>query len=386
LAPPLRLAVYTDYAYHRVGSDVYSERAFSLFIERLAANVERLVVIGRLDPEPGRARYRLGEGVEFVPLPFYRSLAEPLQAIRGMAGAPLRFWRAMEAVDAVWILGPHPLALPFAAIAALRGRRIFLGVRQDFPAYIAARRGSRWIRLAAAMLERSFRLLGRACPVVVVGPQIAHNYRRSRSLLQIAVSLVDDADIVSAEAAAKRSYEGDLEILSVGRLDVEKNPLILAEVLGLLRDGDPRWRLAVCGEGPMADDLQRRLQELGLAESSELLGYVALDKGLLERYRESHVFFHASWTEGLPQVLFEAFAAGLPVVATDVGGIREALGEAVSLVPAGDPEAAERALQRLVSDRTERERLIAAGFACVRRSTMTMEAGRTASFLRDGLD
>src|SRR5262249_54859450 len=63
----------------------------------------------------------------------------------------------------------------------------------------------------------------------------------------------------------------------------------------------------------------------------ELLGYVPLDDGLLDVYRTSHVFLHVSWTEGLPQVLFEASAAGTPVVATDTGGVGAAGKEARSL-------------------------------------------------------
>ena len=55
----------------------------------------------------------------------------------------------------------------------------------------------------------------------------------------------------------------------------------------------------------------------------DFLGYLSLDSGLRDHYRDSHMFLHVSWTEGVPQVLFESFAAGLPVVATAVGGVPE---------------------------------------------------------------
>ena len=86
----------------------------------------------------------------------------------------------------------------------------------------------------------------------------------------------------------------------------------------------------------MAGDVEARLRELGVAEHAELLGYVPIDGGLLELYRSSHAFLHVSWTEGLPQTLFEAFAAGLPVVATAVGGVPAAVGDAALLVEPGD--------------------------------------------------
>ena len=67
-----------------------------------------------------------------------------------------------------------------------------------------------------------------------------------------------------------------------------------------------------------------------------MLGYVPIDGGLLDLYRSSHAFLHVSWTEGLPQTLFEAFASGLPVVATAVGGVPAAVGDAALLVEPGD--------------------------------------------------
>ena len=135
----------------------------------------------------------------------------------------------------------------------------------------------------------------------------------------------------------------------------------------------------------MLPDLSARLAALGLGEHAELRGYVPLDRGLMDLYRTSHALLHASWTEGLPQVLLEAFAAGLPVVATDVGGVGEAVGEMVSLVPPGDPAAAALALQTLVEDRKARERLIRAGHDYVLDHTIDTEVRRVVDFLRASL-
>jgi glycosyltransferase involved in cell wall biosynthesis len=132
----------------------------------------------------------------------------------------------------------------------------------------------------------------------------------------------------------------------------------------------------------MAGDLSQRLYELGVAEQAELRGYVPIDGGLLELYRRSHVFLHVSWTEGLPQVLYEAFAAGVPVVATAVGGVPEAVGGAALLVPAGDAEAAASALARVAADDSLRRRLIHAGFEEARRHTIEAECRRVADFIR----
>jgi glycosyltransferase involved in cell wall biosynthesis len=281
------------------------------------------------------------------------------------------------------LLGPHPLAVAFALLAAARGKRVVLGVRQDLPAYVRNRRpGRRMMIAAASLLEASFRLLARRFGVVVVGPELARRYRGARALLQITVSLVEGDDVVSPEAATARSYEGELRLISVGRLDAEKNPLLIADVFRRLVDDGRPWRLIVCGDGALRGELAGRLSELGVAERAELLGYVPYGPWLIELYRRSHALLHTSWTEGMPQVLVEAFAAGVPVVATDVGGIREAVGEAARLVLPGDAPAAAAELEAIAADAGLRKRLVQAGHDYVVPRTASAEVSRVAKFLR----
>lgn len=377
-----RLAVYTDYVYHSDGGAIYAERAFALFLARLSASFERFVVAGRLHSEPARSHYRLPDDVVFAPLPYYGSVARPGKALVAMARSVARFWRALDDVDTVWILGPHPLSVCFVVISALRRKRVTLGVRQDTPAYARSRHPGRpLIHVAAIVIDRAYHALARAYPVVVVGPDLAHRYRHARRLLPITVSLIGESDIVDAERAGGRFDGDELTVLSVGRLDAEKNPLMLADVLARLHARGRRWRLVVCGDGPLAPALERRLEELGLAGYAELRGYVPIDGGLRDTYRQSDLFLHVSWTEGLPQVLAEAFAAGLPVVATDVGGVGRAVGDAALLVPPGDPDAAAGALERIAADARQRAALVAAGTRYARAHTTESECRRLAAFL-----
>jgi glycosyltransferase involved in cell wall biosynthesis len=380
----VRLAVYTDYAYHRVGDEVFAERAFALFLGRLAGELDRLVLVGREAPPSDGARYAVGAGVELVPLPFYRRLSEPWGMVRSSVSSLARFWRALGDVDGVWLLGPHPLAIAFAALAAVRRKRVVLGVRQETRAYVESRHPTRrWLRLAAVVLDAVWRGLARRFPVVVVGPEIAAHYGHARSLLEITVSLVEDSDLVPLETALRRPYDSELRVISVGRLEAEKNPLLLADVAAeLSKDGD-RWRLTVCGEGVMRAELEERLRDLGIAERVELRGYVPYGPELLALYQDSHALLHVSWTEGFPQVLVEAFAAGLPVVATDVGGVAAA-GEAVRLIPPGDATTAAAELGAIAADAALRDALIRAGHDYAATRTATAEVRRVADFVRFG--
>jgi glycosyltransferase involved in cell wall biosynthesis len=375
-----RLGVYTDYTYSLVDGRPYAERAFAIFIAELAHRLDRVAVIGKLDPD-GQSRYPLGE-VDFVPLPHYPSLTHTWLAIRGMLGSLRPFWRALDKLDRVWILGPHPLAFPFALIARLRRRGVILGVRQDSVAYMRSRHPGSRIRIALGWaMDLGFKVLARRWPTIVVGPALARQYAHSRSLLEVSISLVREREIAGAEWVA-RDYSGELVALSVGRLETEKNPLALADVIAALRHLDPNWRLVICGEGDLRPALEQRVRELGVGEAVEFRGYLPHDAGLAEAYREAHSLAHVTWTEGLPQILYEAFAVRLPVVATDVGGIREAVGDAAILVAPGDPQGIAEGLALVGRDAAVRDGLVERGVAVVSAHTLESESARAAEFIR----
>jgi glycosyltransferase involved in cell wall biosynthesis len=376
------VVVYTDFSYRQRGGSVTAQLPFVLFVNALADAGLRVTVVGRVDEAEQPYLFDLHPEIEFVGLPGYASLAQPLSVARATAATMRRFAARTRDADAVWLFGPHPFVAGFAAIARARRQPVVLGVRQDLPALIARRHpGRRWIQLAARALEATHRALARRCATVVVGPSLAAAYGSARRLLDLPISLVSENQIATAAEAAERSYEGELTAISVGRLDAEKNPLLLADALLELRARDPRWRLHVYGEGTEAEALAARLAALGLSEHAELRGYLPVDQGLMDAYRRGHALLHVSWTEGVPQVLFEAFAAGLPVVATAVGGVGEAAAGAAILIPPGDAEAAAAGLERVGRDAGTREDLIAAGLARVSELTLEHQARTAIEFI-----
>jgi glycosyltransferase involved in cell wall biosynthesis len=378
----MRFVAYIDQVYNRVDGALWTDKTYPLFVAEVGKRLDAMTILGRMREDRVGARFRMPEGPRFVGLPHYDSLAEPRQMLRSAVSALRTFWRSLDDADGAWIMGPHPLGLAFALITLARRRRLVLGVRQEFPAYARRRHpGRRSIHLAADLLEAAWRLLGRCGGVVVVGPELARQYGRSRRLYELHVSMMRAAQIVGPEVQRERDYGGELVALSVGRLDEEKNPLLLADALAGLRAGGRPWRLVVCGEGTCEEALAARLRELGVAEHAELRGYVPIDGGLRDAYLGAHAFLHVSWTEGVPQVLYEAFAARLPIVATDVGGVAAVASGASLLIGPGDPGAAVAALERIAAEPALREKLAEAGAERAAAHTLEAEAERTAAFL-----
>jgi glycosyltransferase involved in cell wall biosynthesis len=376
---PVRALVFEDSVYGSVDGQLSTDRAFLHFVSRLVDEGLSLTLLGRLSPVPARSYYAVPECVAFVGLPSYPSLVHwsvPFALARSLR----RAWVALGKVDVVWLMGPHPLSLALTLLARARGVPVVLGVRQDLPEYARGRHpGRRWVHRIADLLELLWRRAATTSAVVAVGPQLVRSYSRSARLLRLDISLVREQE--SGGQQAPLPDAGELRLLSVGRLEQEKNPLLLADVLALLLEDDPRWRLVVAGEGSLEGPLRARLAELGLTDQAELCGYVPVDRGLLELYRTSHTFLHVSLTEGMPQVLYEAWSVGLPVVATAVGGVTEAARGAALLVPPADAVAASQAVRMVMADAPLRERLVAAGSRRVEGVSMDQQLSRLAAFL-----
>jgi len=357
------------------------------FVLGLAERVDELVVFGRVHPVAQRQPYLVAPRphVRPVPLPYYPRVSDVAALARAVRASRRLFADELERLDAVWLFAPNPLALEFARMALRRRVPVVLGIRQDFPEYIRHRFPGNPLALGAGhALEQSFRRLARRCPTVVVGSELERTFAgRGAPVLSIVVSQIATADLVPVEEALARSWEGELRLLSVGRIEPEKNPVLLVDVLARLRAADDRWRLEVVGEGRETAALSHRAAELGVAGALRLSGYVAAGEPLAERYRSSHAFLHVSLTEGVPSVLFEAQAAGLPVVATDVGGVGSVVDHERTglLVPPKDARAAAAALDRIAADAELRRTLITSALADAAGRTTDVELDRLIRFI-----
>lgn len=384
----MRIGVYSDLVYRQDAHGMSNNRAFIRFVTALPPRVDEVVLFGRVDPEPGRSHYAVPDGaVRVVALPYYRRVTSVPRLIASLRRSCQIFAAELDGLDAVWLFGPHPVAQAFAWIARRRGTPVVLGVRQDYPEYIANRLPSRWWGWAvpaARGLDAGFRRLAQTAPTVALGAELARRYDGGAAVMSTGFSLVRRDELVARDAALAKPWDGERLIVSVSRLDPEKNPLLLLDVFHGLSAGDGRWRMVIAGDGPLRGAMERRLEELGLGDRVELPGEVPNGPALWELYRRSHVFLHVSLTEGLPQVLFEAQAAGTPIVATDVGGVRHALadGAAGLLVRPEDPAAAIAAVERLAADPQLRARLVEAALENAERETLEGQLDRVAAFFR----
>lgn len=151
-------------------------------------------------------------------------------------------------------------------------------------------------------------------------------------------------------------------VLTVARLEDRKGHELLLEALAELRHRGHDIALTVAGDGPARARIERRVSELRLEEAVTLLGAVDHER-VGDLHAEADAFCLPSFAEGVPVVLMEAMASGLPVIATRVMGVPELVEHEVSglLVPPGRSDAIADALTRLMTDRASVAELGTAG-------------------------
>ncbi|HEX2175494.1 MAG TPA: glycosyltransferase family 4 protein [Nocardioidaceae bacterium] len=143
------------------------------------------------------------------------------------------------------------------------------------------------------------------------------------------------------------------DCISVGNLFERKNHRFLLHVLAAARTAGRKYTLTLVGDGPAKDSLSRLARELGVAEQVWFAGARFDVDHLL---REHRVYVHSAFMENCPFAVIEAFRAGLPVLAPDVGGVPEVVGEggAGRLWDLREPDSAARVLIDVLDDEAGR--------------------------------
>jgi glycosyltransferase involved in cell wall biosynthesis len=223
--------------------------------------------------------------------------------------------------------------------------------------------------LADREVDRAGRLLHRIAMrrgvrTVAISREVARSIRAVYGREPDA-QIPNGVDLAPGAAGWRQAHgfsEDDILIVSVARLDPQKNPLLL---IGALPE-DPHCHLLFTGDGALRDAVQRR--------TGSRVHWLGVRSDIPDLLTACDIFALASDYEGLPVAVIEAMAAGLPVVATAVGGVPELVEHEVNglLVPARDGQALCGALSRLAADSGLRK----AFGARARESARRFSAGR----------
>lgn len=201
--------------------------------------------------------------------------------------------------------------------------------------------------------------------ILAIWRNAAHRVACSEGLRELARATAPDLpfcvipDGIDLERFPPKIYpcREKVQILGVGRLIPRKGFDVLIRAVAMLPSLLP-FEVVLVGDGPEREALTSLAKSLGVAERIQFVGSVPYDD-LPARYAEADIYVLSSHAEGMPLVVLEAMASGLPILATEVQGIRELVADGVNgwRFPVNDAETLAAHLARLIQNPAEREAL-----------------------------
>lgn len=316
-------------------------------------DVDHTVVVGA-GSDAHLAREQLGQPVE-VMSHLVRS-PHPYRDARAIVAVRSRLRR-----DDIDVLITHQSKAGFvgriAARSSGRSRRVPVVHSLSMSSF-----GPGYGRMESVVFRNVERVLGPlTARYVVVGADLARRFEvagiASDSLTIVRSGAPLPAPRTGAPTSVSGVPDGRPVIVSLGALEDRKNPLDLVPLVQRVKASVPDVFLAVAGDGPLRTDLEAAVRAAGLERDVALLGYVKPVESLLWR---ADALVLLSNAEGLPQVLIQAGAAGVPFVTYDVDGAREVvgLGAVGEVVELGDVVGAADAVTRMLTKHTAGTRTV----------------------------
>jgi len=353
---PTRVLITMGHRYRRTPDGACWDAGHLRYAPFLAEHLEafgEVAVLTRVAPaggaEPGWGRAD-GPGVEIVSAGDWEGLGGFLRRLPRIARA---CWRALGRCDAVLLRLPGELGVLTGALARLRGvpaGTVLVG--RGAEALGLSGRLPRWARAAACgLLERLVRWLVRSAAAnAYVADSLHRLYPSARGRRRVFSTVqLSEADFRPPRPASDPP-PATFRLVTMANLHWHKGVHVLLEALGRLREaGEAGWRLEVLGDGPQRDELRAQAERMGVGPAVSFAGFIASREELFRRLDEADLFVFPSLTEGMPRAVIEAAARGVPIVATDVGGVADLVGRPW-LAPPGDAEALARAIGRAMRD------------------------------------
>jgi glycosyltransferase involved in cell wall biosynthesis len=364
------------------GSLWEAEGSFARYVDSLAPYFDEvLLAVPAFDgPQPGGSRLR-SSNVRLAPLPYFPG---PRQFYPALPAIHPRLRKWVESCDVLNFRVPTPAAAFAHRLARKAGKPVFLLVVGDYQALLPhlPYRGIKRALFSAyvSFEERALERMTKSSLTFANGSAL-----REKHDAQGARVHETRTTTLSAEDIARRvdtCQGGTIRLLSVSRIDPRKGLRALPRAVAVLAGDGHDVTLDIVGPtiGKIGDEERDAIREearrLGVEQRVSLRGAVPLD-ALMQLYRDYDIFVLPTRPgEGVPRVLLEAMANGLPVVTTDVAGIASLVrdGENGLLLREASPAAIAGAVNRLIDTPALRQRLIESGYETARAHTLERQA------------
>jgi glycosyltransferase involved in cell wall biosynthesis len=387
----MRLGLVLDQIVFKREEMYSTDEAFIQFVEAFASPIfERIDFCSRVLSIPNDAPYLLNPARFGVcRLPWYPDIAAlclKSPFLLPQIAQLLEHW--MSRWDILIACGVHPITSLALRIARRRNLPMLLCVRGDLGADIRCKyRGLRRLMglLAARVTTAS---IPHGIPVVSVGRDDYAFFSHMGPVHIFFDSKFGEEDLLFTPRT-HGARNRPTRLLYVGRISPEKGLEVLLDAMDLLiSEISPRpVSLTIAGAdfygSSYGEELRARVVTSSIADFVTFTGYVPFGAALFELYDSHDIVILPSFTEGFPQVLFEAMARGVPIIATTAGGIPRIIQNRCNglLIAPGNGAALARAVGELIADPELYCRLSSEGLFCAQAHTRHTEIASMRRFI-----
>lgn len=358
-----RLGVFTVKSVHAWNGRWYTYGGFGAYLSEIRKYAHVTVLVAHVRHAPPReGDYEIpNNNLEVRELPPIKNELESLLTL------PIQFLRCYRAARTLTIAHarmPDYTGVVGALACKLHGIPYFCQIVDDWDLLAQKTRWSKRLGLGLLMKLHFFvygrmeRFVCRNALVFAQGRTCFEKHRWSAKCNLVVSSSHRRADISFSRPIRS---PGQRVLLNVGRLNSVKNQELLIQALAKLNSRGKSWRLIIAGTGSRKRALELEADRLGVSDELTFIGQIKHGDALWQHYDHADVFALSSRSEGTPKVVLEAFARGTPVVAANVAGVPDLLGDGSRglLFDDNDVEGLVAAVQRLTEDSELRSRVVA---------------------------
>ena len=375
------------------GSVWEAEGSFGRYVDSLAPYFDEIVLSVPVFATPPASGSRLrSANVRLAPLPYFPG---PRQFYPVLPAVHQRLREFVRQCDVIHLRVPTPAAIFAFRLARAANKPVFLLVVGDYKALLPhlGYRGVKKLLFGAyvAFEEWALRHMTTRALTFANGAALREKHEQhGATVIETKTTTLSLADIASREDTCG---SGPVKCLTVSRIDPRKGLRVLPAAIASLAAQGRDVTIDIVGPtiGQLGDTerdaIAAEARRLGVEDRVRLRGAIPLDQ-LMPLYQEYDVFVLPTQPgEGIPRVLLEAMAAGLPIVTTGVSGIRSLVrhGENGVLIAESSAEAIATALAQIISDAALRRRIIDGGYWTARNHTLERQAASMMSAVSEGL-
>lgn len=332
----MELGVFINQAFYNFNGCISTDLSFIRFIESFDEKFSGIKIFAparNISSSKKQGLYSCIDTVSLCPLPYYENVKDLIKNAHFILPRTIaKLKNEMKGVDRLWIVGPHPLGILAGFYAKKFNIPSFLHIRGNILNDVTVRYNNSMIgKIYSKYMHWSNCFLSKRMTALTVGSELYSLYKdEAKKISWISPSLIDDHDLETTQKIMEQRQAEDknyITLLFVGRVEPEKGlDYLFTALKDLNTNSNNRYKLVIVGgaqrgsEGKEAE-IRQLAKRMDIEKYITWKGYVPYGDEIKKIYRSADIFVLPSLAEGIPKVIYEAMAFGIPIISTKVGGI-----------------------------------------------------------------